>query len=250
MQFGKYIRLIIILSIMPSIAFAGERGANKLYKQGKYAEAAKEYNDASIEKPNDTKINYNRGNALYQLDSLQSALQEYSRSSVSEDRPISQRSFYNLGNTLFNAGQYEQAAAAYIKSLQLNPEDKDAKYNLELALSKMQEQQQQQEKDQKDQQKQDQKQEQKNKDQQKQDQKQEQKDKDQQNEEKQDQQQQSSPQEQQGQPQQQQPNPSDKGKMSKEDALRILNALQNEEKEVQKQLQRYVGGTRKVIKDW
>ena len=42
----------------------------------------------------------------------------------------------------------------------------------------------------------------------------------------------------------------EKQQMSKEDALRILNALQDDEKEVQKQLQRYMGNARKSSKDW
>lgn len=39
-------------------------------------------------------------------------------------------------------------------------------------------------------------------------------------------------------------------KMSKEDALRILNALVDDEKEVQRQLKRYFGKVAKSDKDW
>ena len=50
---------------------------------------------------------------------------------------------YNLGNTLYQTEKYEEAAAAYRRSLLTNPEDLDAKRNLELALRALEQQQQQ-----------------------------------------------------------------------------------------------------------
>ena len=55
------------------------------------------------------------------------------------------RGFYNLGNALVMQGDFDGAIGAYEKSLELNPDNEDAKYNLEIAedLKEQQEQEQQ-----------------------------------------------------------------------------------------------------------
>jgi len=66
------------------------------------------------------------------------------RQAVSKgDRGIQASSWYNSGNALFEMGKYQDAAQAYIQALRINPADPDAKHNLELALKKTQEQKQQ-----------------------------------------------------------------------------------------------------------
>lgn len=52
--------------------------------------------------------------------------------------------YYNLGNSLTELGQYDDAIAAYKKSLELNPDNQDAKINSEIAKQRKQQQQQQQ----------------------------------------------------------------------------------------------------------
>jgi Ca-activated chloride channel family protein len=44
---------------------------------------------------------------------------------------------YNLGNTAFKKGDFESAAAHYKQAILKNPENSDAKYNLELALREL-----------------------------------------------------------------------------------------------------------------
>lgn len=52
--------------------------------------------------------------------------------------------FFNLGNTLFRSGAFGDAAAAYGEALALDPEDREARQNLERALLRAEEQEQQQ----------------------------------------------------------------------------------------------------------
>lgn len=52
--------------------------------------------------------------------------------------------YYNLGNSLTELGQFDDAIAAYEKSLELNPDNQDAKINSEIAKQRKQQQQQQQ----------------------------------------------------------------------------------------------------------
>ena len=52
--------------------------------------------------------------------------------------------FFNLGNALFRAGAFREAAAAYGEAISLDPEDLEARQNLERALLRAEEQQAQQ----------------------------------------------------------------------------------------------------------
>jgi tetratricopeptide (TPR) repeat protein len=51
-----------------------------------------------------------------------------------QDEELAQHSFFNLGNAAYNGQDLETAVQSYIDALLLNPNDADAKYNLELAL--------------------------------------------------------------------------------------------------------------------
>ena len=133
--------------------------------------------------------------------------------------------YYNYGNTMFENKKYQESVDAYKNALRNNPSDMDAKHNLQMALRMLNEQKQkqngnnqQQNKDSKDQKN--------NKNQQ---------NKDQQNKDQQNKNQQQNQDQQNDQSGNQQNMP--KGQISKEDADRILQALENEEKDVMKRVQ-------------
>ena len=77
-----------------------------------------------------------RGTAAYSGEDFELAVESFS-SDTSAD------GWYNRGNALAGAGNYEDAIAAYEKSLELLPEQEDALRNIE-TLRKLQDQQQQQ----------------------------------------------------------------------------------------------------------
>ncbi len=60
------------------------------------------------------------------------------------DQGLAGDAWFNLGNTLYRAGAFEEAAAAYGEALAADPEDAEARQNLERALLRAQEQQDQQ----------------------------------------------------------------------------------------------------------
>jgi tetratricopeptide (TPR) repeat protein len=142
-------------------------------------------------------------------------------------------SYYNLGNTVFNAGDLQSAVEAYKRSLLISPDDQDAKYNLEYALRMIKQQEQQQD------QEQDQEQDQQQSDQQnRQDQQQSQEQKDQQQQDQQDQRQQ----------EQQQPR---QGQMTPEELKRILAAVEAADKQTQQDLLKQAARTKRLTeKDW
>ena len=61
------------------------------------------------------------------------------------DGEVRRDAFYNLANTLFRAGAFREAAAAYGEAIALDPEDREARQNLERALQAADDQEQQDE---------------------------------------------------------------------------------------------------------
>ncbi len=217
------------------------RDGNRSYKDSKFPGAEVNYRKA-LEKNNDlVPGTFDLGDALYKQGRYGEAAGQYGASAQKlKDPSLKAQALHNLGNALLKEQKLPESIGAYKAALKVNPNDADTKYNLEYAkaLLQRQQQQQQQNKDQKkdDKKKQDQqKQDQQKKDEQKQDQQKndEQKEKDQKNDQQQKQQAQQK-----------------KQQISKEDAERILEALKNEEKNVQKKLHRKVPARVKVEKDW
>jgi len=107
---------------------------NKYYKEKKYEKALESYDKAKETDPKDVRSSYNKGAALYKLEDWEKARKEFEGSSMSKNSELAAKSFYNLGNSQFRNGKYEDAVRSFQQSLRLNPNDRDARYNLQLAL--------------------------------------------------------------------------------------------------------------------
>ncbi len=210
---------------------------NRLYDKGKFNDAEVEYKKALAKDPKSHAAQFNLGDALFKQQRFDEAMREYNNSAMAtRDAEGKGASFYNLGNSFFRSNKLQESIEAYKQALRTNPDDDDARYNLQMALDRLKQQQQNknQQKNQKDQQKQNQ--------QQNQDQKQNQ----QQNQNQQQQQQPQNQQAKQDQTRQQQM----KNQMPKEEADRILEALRNTEKQIQKELRKRPAAKVHVEKDW
>jgi Ca-activated chloride channel family protein len=119
------------------------REGNRLFAEGKYADAEKAYVDAQARTPGRPELLYNHGNTLIREKKYEPAVQQLRQAMSKGDRGIQASSWYNSGNAFFEMGKYQDAAQAYVQALRINPADPDAKHNLELALRKVQEQQKQ-----------------------------------------------------------------------------------------------------------
>jgi tetratricopeptide (TPR) repeat protein len=230
------------------------REGNRQYGDNKFSDAEVNYRKA-IEKDKELReAPFNLGDALYKQGRFSEAAEQYQLSAGrSPDATTKAQSFYNLGNSLLKDKKYPESIGAYKEALKVNPGDEDTKYNLEYAKAMLKQQQQQQNKDQKKDDKQ--KQDQQKKDQQKQNDKKDQQKQDQQkqDQEKQDQQKQNQDkqqQDQQSKEDQKKAQQMKKLQISKQDAERILEALKNEEKQVQKKLHKKAPARVRVDKDW
>ena len=106
---------------------------NVLYYQEKYDEALNKYQDALIDNPESPEINFNVGNSQYKMKKYDESLKEYEKLLTVPDAMFQSKVYYNIGNTLFRSGKIAECILSYKKALELNPDDIDAKFNLEFA---------------------------------------------------------------------------------------------------------------------
>jgi tetratricopeptide (TPR) repeat protein len=202
---------------------------NEAYNKKQYDEAINNYKKAIEKNPDDETAQYNLGNALYKSGKAKEAEEAFNNAIKNSQSSANKASaWYNNGVAFQNENKLPECINAYKQALRLNPDDDDARRNLQKALLKQRQQQQ----DKQDQNKQNNKNKQ-NKNQQKQQQDQ------QKQQDKQDQDQQNQ------QSNQQQP------KMSKQDAEEKLKALMQQEKNLQDKMKRINAATTdKPEKDW
>jgi len=116
---------------------------NRYYKKGDYEKAVKHYQDAGARAPDNPYIQYNLGDALYKKNALNEAVDAYLRALSSKNKKIKEKALFNLGNAYFASDSLKQAINSYIGTLLLNPKNKKAKKNLEIALKRMKQKKQQ-----------------------------------------------------------------------------------------------------------
>ena len=216
------------------------RKGNREYEKNKFSDSEISYRKAIDKNKQSPDAVFNVGDALYKQNKFEEAGKQFIENANQNDNKLKKSAgLFNLGNSMLKANKLQESIDAYKNSLKLRPDNKEAKYNLSYAQDLLKQQQQQQQQQQ-DKDKQDQ-----NKDKNKKDQKKDQKDQkdknnDQQNDQKKDQDQNK---------QQQQPQ---KGEISKEDAQRLLNSLDNDEKNVQEKVKLAKANKAKIrtVKNW
>lgn len=186
------------------------RQGNGLFARGKFDEALGVYQRAEVLRPDDLRIHYNIGNTLFRLNRHEEAISELTLAAVDRNPVRRANAFYNIGNVQYRRNRLDDAINAYRLALLANPNDLQAKQNLEFCLKKRQEQQQNQQQNQ--------------------------------------QQQQQNEQQQQQNEQQQQPQPR-RSEIDREQAERILEQIQNQERRTQRNA-RQEPPRRQVEKDW
>lgn len=222
----------------------------KFYTDSLFEKAEIEFRKALEVNPKSTDAMYNLGNALFnQIPQSQEkgkeAMEQYvTAAKLETDNSKLAQINHNLGTLFYMAQQYPQSVEAYKEALRNNPSDHETRYNLAKAIHMLKQQEQQNQDQQQNQQQENQEQQQQEQqNQQQQEQKQEQQ---------QDQKQQEQQQEQQQDQQQQQQAQQNKEDISKENAEQMLNAVMQDEKEIQEKAKRMMQQQRgKVLdKDW
>jgi Ca-activated chloride channel family protein len=115
-------------------ALVKSREAEKKYQKKDYATALKLYEEARAARPGTSALDYNVGVVKFRKGEADEAQKEFSSALSGGEDGLRAKSYYNLGNCLYEAQDFDGAAKAYRKALELTPADGDAKNNLELAL--------------------------------------------------------------------------------------------------------------------
>lgn len=218
------------------------RAGNENYEARNYGNAIVAYEKAIEEKKNSFEAAFNIGNTYYKQGKYEEAIEQFKTMAATfrDNKSRLAEIYHNIGNAYYKMKKLDESIEAYKEALRNNPNDEETRYNLKKLLKKKQQQQQQQDKNndknKKDNnQNEDQKQKQdknKNKDKKEEDQKQDS--------------QQNKKADEQNQPKQPQPQ-----QISKEDAERILNNLERNEKQIQNRVKRAKAKQKvRTDKDW
>lgn len=246
----KQFIIAILMMLCTSVLFAQDAKTyiykgNQLYDQKKYKEAEADYQKAIQKNKMPLEGNFNLGDAMYKQKQFDNAAKNFTNIASSTNNPqIKAGAYHNLGNSMLASKKYDESIEAYKKALLNNPKDDATRYNLAYA-QEMLKKQQQQNKNNQNQNNQNNQQNQKNKnDKNNQDKKNQ--DKNKQDQDKQNQNQDPNKQDQNKQDQQ------PKNSISKDDAQRMLDALNNQEQGTQDKLKnkKLKGAGTRVLKDW
>lgn len=222
------IHITLLFLLTASSAFAQKterdylRSGSKLYNDSLFIKAEVDFRKSLEINPKSTDGIFNLGNTLLMQQKAKEAMEQFeSASKIEKDKDKLAQIYHNMGVILQSSKQYPQCIEAYKESLRNNPKDDETRYNLALAQKLLKDQQENQNQDQK-QNPQDDKNNQ-NKDQQEQDENNQQNQNQQQN----------------------------KAEMSKENAQQLLNAVMQDEKNVQDKVKKrlQIQG-KKLDKDW
>ncbi len=220
---------------------------NAAYKSGEYDAAVSQYDEAMGENPEYKEAIFNTGNAYLrksrsmmeaaskienpeEKQAMMEAANQLNKKAAEQFEKVTKmsetpeeknKSNFNLGNSRLISGEIDPSIEAYKNALRNNPADEDARYNLAYAQKLKQEQEQEQQEQNQDPQEQDQEQDQN-------DQQDQQENQDQQKE---------------------QPKPD---QLTKEEAERMLDAMMNQEKELQDKLnkEKHKAQRVRIEKDW
>jgi len=133
---------------------------NEAFSNQDYETALAAYQEAQSESPELAEPHFNAANVHYRQEDFDQTRQEIEQTLIKDQGKLRQDSLYNLGNTFFQKEEFETAIESYKEALRLNPNDIEAKENLELALRQMEQQQQEQQQQQQQQEQEQQEQEQ------------------------------------------------------------------------------------------
>ncbi|MGE4557153.1 MAG: VWA domain-containing protein [Desulfovibrionaceae bacterium] len=131
------ILLAVALCCAPATARA-DGDPVKAYKAGAYPEALDGLLRMQVEHPEDARVAYNLGNVYYRLGKFDQASRNFKLANRTGEAPLRAKALYNLGNARYRAKDLNGAVSAYQEALSLDPQDKEARANLEFVQQRKQ----------------------------------------------------------------------------------------------------------------
>jgi len=129
--FACLVALLLPQAATTSVVNDGE----ELYRQRRFHRSAQAFTEELKRNPNSPALHTNLGCALYQLKRYNEAIAHFNEALKLNPSPgLRARILYNLGNAQYYSEKIDEAIEFYKSALRLRPNDRDAKFNLELAL--------------------------------------------------------------------------------------------------------------------
>jgi Ca-activated chloride channel homolog len=157
------------LLLFPGLAStqASSQSAERAYQKGDFAKSQQDYAAVAAKEPAKAELQFNSGSAAYKAGDYGQAASGFEKSLKTEQVPLQQQAYYNLGNTKYRLGQktekenpqetiktWDQAVKSYDAALQIKAGDADAKHNRDFVQQKIEQLKKQEEQKKQDQQKQ------------------------------------------------------------------------------------------------
>lgn len=124
--------LLVVVTLQGQTVEKQIRKGNRQYRKGDFAEAEVQYRKGLDVKPTSAEAQFNLGDALYQQENYQAALEAFQKVlEMTPDVKLKSQAVFNMGNCLLAQDKYYDAFNLYKVALKFNPENDDALYNLE-----------------------------------------------------------------------------------------------------------------------
>ena len=133
--------MLLLIGLAPTARAEPLEEGLDAYAQGEYEAALKLLIDAQLQNPDRPALVYNIGNAYYKTGDFDSAYHHFNQVLESDDPDLKHNTRYNLGNTSFRRGDLEEAIQHYEAALKIEPNDEQARQNIEFVKQVMQQQQ-------------------------------------------------------------------------------------------------------------
>ena len=134
-------KLFFLIALFPFLIYS-QKGEtiNHIYEGNKeadlekYSEAEIKYRKALSISPEETKALYNLGNTHFNVKNFDEASQRFFQTQkFSKDKSEKHLAFHNLGNVFMKKKDYAKAVESYKNALRNNPQDEETRYNFALA---------------------------------------------------------------------------------------------------------------------
>jgi Ca-activated chloride channel homolog len=144
----RWIRAIVLLSIIVLIVLLlldrcsvtieeQNNRANANTQAGNYTTAIAIYQAIQIDAPDRGEFYFNAAAAYADANQLTNAIAALEQAERRGDDALRADALYNLGNLYFDDEDYESAIAVYQQTLLIEPDNEDARWNLELAIGQI-----------------------------------------------------------------------------------------------------------------
>ncbi len=152
--------LLPLYGLLGSPSHALASPAEEAYAEKDYQKAGEYYQKGLEKTPDNATLHFNSGTVSYKNKEYDDAISSFNQALQSDDLALQEKAYYNLGNAHFRKGEtlqqnnphktkehWQEALTAYAATLQLDHENKEARFNhdfVEKKLKELQEQENQQ----------------------------------------------------------------------------------------------------------